>query len=361
MNKTPLYDLHVKHEAKFGPFAGYDMPLFYKTGIIGEHQHTRQSAGLFDISHMMLVSISGGDAVKAVSLLCPLNAGEIEPGNARYTFFLNNEAGIIDDLIVSRLGEERFLLVCNAGCATKDWEHINTRTNKYQVEISKLPLGLIALQGPDSQQVLEDAGLPVSSLNFMQITQLGGPRDGWLVSRAGYTGEDGFEIAVPEDGIAAFAEQLLADERVLPIGLGARDSLRLEAGLSLYGQDLSADITPMEAGLTWAIQKNLRSGGSYIGATAVEKKIAAKRKRKRVGLKPEGRAPVRAGAPIVDKSGNRVGTITSGGFGPSVEHPVALGLINVDADTDGLMAEVRSRQIPLQIASLPFTPHKYKR
>ena len=361
MNKTPLYDLHVRHEAKFGPFAGYDMPLFYKTGIIGEHHHTRHSAGLFDISHMMLVSVMGDQAAESISHLCPLSAQELEIGNAKYTFFLNDKAGIIDDLIVSRLGENKFLLVCNAGCAEKDWAHIEKQTSGYQVTLNKLPLGLIALQGPKSQQVLEDAGLPVASMNFMQIMELDGNFDSWMVSRAGYTGEDGFEIAIPEDKIAAFCEKLLADDRVLPIGLGARDSLRLEAGLSLYGQDLSDEISPMEAGLTWAIARDLRSGGVYIGAKAIEDRIAAKRKRKRVGLKPEGRAPVRAGAIIFDQSGKQVGMVTSGGFGPSVEHPVALGLIDVDADTDGLVAEVRSRQIPVAVASLPFTPHNYKR
>lgn len=361
MNRTPLYDLHARHEAKFGPFAGYEMPLFYKTGIIGEHLHTRQSAGLFDISHMMLVRFEGDQAADAISHLCPLRAEDLAIGNAKYTFFLNQQAGIIDDLIVSRLGEKQFLMVCNAGCAEKDWAHINAETDQYQVTIEKLPLGLIALQGPKSEQVLEDAGLAVASMNFMQIKALDGQFDGWMVSRAGYTGEDGFEIAIPADQIAAFCEKLLADERVLPIGLGARDSLRLEAGLSLYGQDLSDDITPMEAGLTWAIARDLRSGGAYIGAKAVEEKIAAKRKRKRVGLKPEGRAPVRAGAIILDQTGKQIGTVTSGGFGPSVEHPVAMGLIDVDADTDGLVAEVRSKQIPVAIASLPFTPHNYKK
>lgn len=361
MNKTPLYNIHVAHGAKFGPFAGFDMPLFYKTGIIAEHLHTRKKAGLFDISHMMLVEIGGDDGAQLVSKLCPLNANDMDNGEARYTFFLNDNAGIIDDLIVSRLANDRYSMVCNAGCAEKDLAHINRHAENFNVEIIVKPYGIVALQGPEAEVVLEGCGLSVSAMKFMQVARIDGDHGNWLVSRSGYTGEDGFEIAMPENEIAAFTQKLLADERVLPIGLGARDSLRLEAGLSLYGQDLSDDITPMEAGLTWAIAKDLRTDGSYIGAQAVKEKIAAKRKRKRVGIKPEGRAPVRAGSVILDGSGSQVGEITSGGFGPSVEHPVALGLINIDADVESLVAEVRSRHIALKIASLPFTPHKYKR
>ena len=361
MKKTPLYQLHSDHGAKFGPFAGYEMPLFYKSGIITEHTHTREQAGLFEISHMMLVIISGKDAVESIAHLSPLNATDIAISDARYTFLLNDNAGIIDDLIVSRLGNERFLLVCNAGCAEKDLAHIKAQLAGRQVEIEVLAYGLIAVQGPQSEAVLEAAGLLVSQLDFMQISEIGEGNNKIFISRCGYTGEDGFEIAMPESEIADFTAKLLGDERVLPVGLGARDSLRLEAGLSLYGQDLSDEISPMEAGLIWAIPKNLRAGASYIGAGAIEEKIAAGRRRKRVGLIPEGRAPVRAGSPIVDNSGNQVGEVTSGGFGPSVNHPVALGLINVDADTDSLEAEVRSRKIPLKIAKLPFTPHNYKR
>ena len=361
MKKTPLFDLHEMHGAKFGPFAGYDMPLFYKAGIIKEHQFTRESAGLFDISHMMLVHVSGPDAQALLSKLTPLHIDAMAHGESRYTFFLNENGGIIDDLIVSRLSHDRYSLVCNAGCAQKDWDHIEKHADGFDVAAKIIPTGLIALQGPKAGAVLEDAGLAVSNLNFMQIKEFSHGASTWIISRSGYTGEDGFEIALPENETAEFAAKLLGDERVLPVGLGARDSLRLEAGLSLYGQDLSDDISPMEAGLIWAIPKDLRSGGSYIGADAIEEKIKTKRKRKRVGITPQGRAPVRAGSEIFDKSGSQVGTITSGGFGPSVGHPVALALINVDADTDTLVAKVRSKDMPLQIAALPFTPHNYKR
>lgn len=361
MKKTVLYDLHAQHGAKFGPFAGYDMPLFYKSGIIKEHQHTRQNAGLFDISHMMLVNLAGADAAKAISRLCPLLADEIPVGDARYTFFLNEQGGIIDDLIVSRLGTDRYSMVCNAGCAEKDWDHINAHTGAFDVQASIVPYGLIALQGPKAVGVLEGMGLSVSEMQFMQVAEIGSDSEKWLVSRSGYTGEDGFELAMPEAELPAFAEQLLDHGDVMPIGLGARDSLRLEAGLSLYGQDLSDTISPMEAGLTWAIPKALRDGGPYIGSDAIVEKRAAGRPRKRVGLIPEGRAPVRAGSIIRDQSGAQVGMVTSGGFGPTVEHPVALGLIDANADSEGLVAEVRSKLIPLQIARLPFAPHNYKR
>ena len=361
MKKTPLYDLHAKHGAKFGPFAGYDMPLFFKSGIIAEHRHTRQNAGLFDISHMMLVQVSGDDAAALIARLCPLQSRAMETGEARYSFFLNDNAGIIDDLIVSRLAANRYSLVCNAGCAQKDLAHIEKHARQFSVDINVRPHGIIALQGPQAEAVLEDTGLAVSHLKFMHVTEPEGMQDQWLVSRSGYTGEDGFEIAMPNHQIAEFAEKLLGDARVLPIGLGARDSLRLEAGLSLYGQDLSDDITPMEAGLIWAIPRELRANGTYLGAAAIEAKIADKRRRKRVGIKPRGRAPVRASAIISDQSGSQVGVITSGGFGPSVAHPVALGLIDVDSDMSSLAAEVRGKQIPLQVVPLPFTPHNYHR
>ncbi len=358
MNRTPLYELHERADAKFGAFAGYDMPLFYPAGIIAEHNHTRTQAGLFDICHMMHVEIAGADAAALVERLCPTNAGNQQIGSAQYTFFLNEAAGIIDDLIVTRLDDRRYLIVCNAGCADKDRVHIEKAAADFDATPSIIERGFVALQGPMAQAVLEAQGLAVADLAFKQAIE---PRAGMFVSRTGYTGEDGFEIALPEDEIVGFVEGLLTDERVMLIGLGARDSLRLEAGLSLYGQDLDEDISPMEAGLTWAIPQPLREGGPYIGADALAQKRAAGRRRKRVGLKPEGRAPVRAGAALVDGSGRAVGRVTSGGFGPTVGHPVALGLIDVDADAGTLAAEVRGKQLPLEVAALPFTAHNYKR
>ncbi len=358
MKHTPLYDLHVESGAKMGAFAGYEMPLFYPLGLMKEHLHTRKAAGLFDISHMMHVEVTGPQASALIERLCPYDAGRQELNAARYTFLLNEDAGIIDDLIITRLGAERFLIVANAGCADKDLAHIQSQTADFDAEVRVIPRGFLALQGPDAEAVLQDRGFAVSDMDFMTAIE---PKDGWFLSRTGYTGEDGFEIAMPERDCAGFARDLLADERVMPVGLGARDSLRLEAGLSLYGQDLSDTISPHEAGLLWAIPKELRKGGPFIGATALADKIEKGRSRMRVGLSAEGRMPVRAGATLQDDTGKSIGVVTSGGYGPSIERGVALGLISVDAADGPIFADVRGKTIPMQKVKLPFVPHQYKR
>ncbi|MCB1461427.1 MAG: glycine cleavage system aminomethyltransferase GcvT [Nitratireductor sp.] len=358
MKQIPLHSLHVELGAKFGPFAGYDMPLFYGAGVLKEHLHTRGHAGLFDISHMRHVDVTGADAARLVSRLCPYDATAQENGAGRYTFFLNKNAGIIDDLIVTRLGADRFRIVCNAGCADKDIEHLRAHANGFDVKIEPLQRVFLALQGPEAEAVLASAGLDAAHLAFMHAMET---PDGWFISRSGYTGEDGFEIALPASDGNTFARKLIEDPRVLPIGLAARDSLRLEAGLSLYGQDLSEDITPMEAGLIWAIPKPLREGGPFVGADTLAAKIAEGRKRKRVGLKPKGpSAPIRAHATLLDSKGDRIGEVTSGGFGPSCDHPVALGLVAADAK-EPLFAEVRGKLIELDLTPPPFVPHRYKR
>ncbi|MEZ5792888.1 MAG: glycine cleavage system aminomethyltransferase GcvT [Nitratireductor sp.] len=357
MKQLPLHSLHAEQGAKFGPFAGFDMPLFYPDGIMREHQHVRSQAGLFDISHMVLVMLAGKDAAALVSHLCPYPADEQQPGKARYTFFLNEQAGVIDDLIVTRFATDRFMIVCNAACAEKDLAHIRSNAEGRDVAIEVLERVFLALQGPQAEAVLTKAGLDVAAMNFLDARELA---DGWIVSRSGYTGEDGFEIAIPVGLADDFARKLLADDRVMLIGLGARDSLRIEAGLPLYGQDLSDSITPMEAGLAWAIPKSHRDGGRFVGADALAQKFAEGRSRKRVGIRPQGAAPVRAHAAVIDAAGKTIGEITSGGFGPSCGHPVAFGLI--EANHEGpLFAELRGRQMPLEIASLPFAPHRYKR
>lgn len=333
------------------------MPLFYPAGIMNEHRHTRTAAGLFDISHMVLVMISGDGAADLVSHLCPIPAAEQEIGKARYSFFLNENAGIMDDLIITRFAEDRFMIVCNAGCAEKDVAHIQAHAARFDVQIEVLERVFLALQGPRAETVLKDLGFDLAQLPFMNARELPG---GLIVSRSGYTGEDGFELAIPLDDAPELAERLLADERVLMIGLGARDSLRIEAGLPLYGQDLAEDISPMEAGLAWAIPKTHRQGGSFIGAPALAGKFTSGRTRKRVGLKPEGSAPVRAHTRLVDMTGRQVGEVTSGGFGPSCGHPVAIGLIEVD-ESGPLQADVRGKLLPVAIVSLPFVPHSYKR
>lgn len=361
MKKLPLHSLHVELGASFGPFAGFDMPLSYPAGIMAEHRHTREKAGLFDISHMLHVDVSGPQAAACVGRLCPFDANALDIGRSRYSLLLNDNGGIIDDVIVTRLGEERFRIVCNAGSAAKDVDHITHHLSHFDAELSPLERVFLALQGPQAEAVLRrragDVGADWSSLSFMQATE---PRQGWFVSRSGYTGEDGFELALPPDEAEALARRLVDDADVLPAGLGARDSLRLEAGLPLYGQDLAEDVTPLEAGLAWAIPEPLRHGGDYVGAMAIAQKFQAGRARKRVGLKPDGRAPVRAHADLFDATGSKVGEVTSGSFGPSVGHPVAMGLIATDAEPP-LEAELRGKRVAMEIVKLPFVPHRYKR
>lgn len=333
------------------------MPMFYSPGTIKEHLHTRDSAGLFDISHMVIVELQGPDAAAMIEKLCPYPASEQKSGRGRYSFFLNDQAGVIDDLIITRLEENRFRIVCNAACADKDLDHIRHHAPKFDVSTSRLDLAFLALQGPKSEAVLTDNGIDVADLRFMDAIETD---DGWFVSRSGYTGEDGFEIALPLDSAAGFAEKLVADDRVMLAGLAARDTLRLEAGLPLYGQDLSATITPMEAGLSWAIPKSHREGGDFVGAIALGQKFQAGRPRRRIGLRPSSRTPVRAHSEIFEASGNLVGEVTSGGFGPSVGHPVALGLVETDF-TAPLHTDKRGNRIELETAELPFVPHRYRK
>lgn len=358
MKNTPLNTLHENLGAKMGAFAGYSMPLFYPLGVMKEHAHTRNSAGLFDISHMVHIEITGDEASQMIERACPYDASSQGIGEAKYTFFLNENAGIKDDLIITRLGEKRYLIVANAGCADKDIEHVKLIANRFDVEVNVMPRGFVALQGPKAVGVLSNLGFAVNDMAFMTGIE---PKAGWFLSRTGYTGEDGFEIAMPEADAAEFAESLLADDAVEAIGLGARDSLRLEAGLSLYSQDLTEEISPHEAGLLWAIPKTLREGGPFIGAEALTNRITDGRSRMRVGLAPVEKTPVRAGAKLEDGQGNEIGLITSGGFGPSVNHPVALGLIAVTAKEGAIYANVRGRKIEMKIAKLPFAPHNYKR
>jgi len=329
LKTTPLNLLHLDAGAKMGAYAGYSMPLFYPLGLIKEHLHTRKSAGLFDISHMLHLEVSGNEAANLIERACPLAASTQPIGSCNYTFFLNEEAGIIDDLIVTRLGSDRYLIVANAGCAEKDRAHIEAIAQDFDAEVKAVPRGFIALQGPLAKAVLADQNFSVSQMAFMSGIE---PKPDWFISRSGYTGEDGFEIAMPTDKAEEFTQKLLADDRVELIGLGARDSLRLEAGLSLYGQDLDETITPHEAGLIWAISKPLRSGGKFIGAPALEAKLASGRSRKRIGLITREKMPVRAGAKLFDADDNEIGLVTSGGFGPTFNGPVAIGMINADAD-----------------------------
>jgi aminomethyltransferase len=356
----PLNDLHVAAGARFGAFAGWSMPLTYPPGVMKEHLHTREHAGLFDISHMRLFEVSGPGAAALLSKACPLNAGALEIRQSKYSFLLNEAAGIIDDLIVTRLDPERFMVVANAGNAGTDEAHLRALATDFDCKIDALDRVFLAVQGPEAWAAMSRAGIETGSLTFMQGFE---PRPGWFMSRSGYTGEDGFEIALPEADARDLTAKLLADDRIMWVGLAARDSLRLEAGLCLHGNDITDETDPATAGLMWAIARDLRAGGGFVGAQALRDIVARGPVEKRVGLKPDGRQPVRAGTLLVDADGKLAGRVTSGGFGPSAGHPVAMGYASLANAKPGtrLFADVRGTKIPVDIQPLPFTPHCYRK
>ncbi len=359
LKTLPLEVLHRTAGARFGAFAGWSMPLTYPAGVMAEHLHARDKAGLFDISHMKLFAVEGAGADALMARACPIAPDEIAEGQSKYTFFLADDAGILDDLIITRLGATRWIVVANAGNAVADEAHLNAVAASFDAQVAPLDRVFVALQGPAAEDVLSEAGLDLSTLTFMHGTE---PRPNWFASRSGYTGEDGFEVAMPREDAQAFVEALLAEERVQWIGLAARDSLRLEAGLCLHGQDITPDTNPVEAGLLWAIPKGLRADGGFIGAGALAKAIAAGAGRKRVGLKAEGRQPVRAGTTLFSGE-TEIGLVTSGGFGPSAGHPVAMGYVEASLAKPGtrIEADLRGKRVPVEIVSLPFTPHRYRK
>lgn len=358
LKSLPLEDLHKSANARFGGFAGWSMPITYPLGVMKEHLHTRELAGLFDISHMQLFEVSGPGAAALLARACPLDAASLAAGQSKYTFFLDEKAGILDDLIVTRLGDDRFMVVANAGNAATDEAHLRAVAKGYDCSIDALDRVFLAIQGPMAIDVLAAAGIDGTGLSFMHGFE---PKPGWFMSRSGYTGEDGFEIGLPAGEARKLAMALLADERVEWVGLAARDSLRLEAGLCLHGNDITPETDPVDAGLTWAISKPVREQAAFIGAKALQDKLAKGPSRKRVGLKPDGRQPVRSDSLLVDIHGNTVGLVTSGGFGPSAGYPVAMGYVGKDFAPVGtqVFAEVRGNRIALHVHSLPFTPHRY--
>lgn len=380
LKQTKLHAKHVELGAKMVPFAGYDMPVQYPMGVLKEHLHTRDKAGLFDVSHMGQVFLVPEDkefatAAKALEKLVPADIQSLEPGQQRYSQFLNEDGGILDDLMISRLGlpgyEHALYLVVNAGCKEADYAHLKKHMPKnVSVDIKDETLSLIALQGPRAKDVLGCLNPDVEKLVFMTHTDL--PLAGTLkgepiwahVSRSGYTGEDGYEISVKHDDVVRLTEELLSYDDVEPIGLGARDSLRLEAGLCLYGHDIDTSVSPIEAGLIWSVQKHRRSADAgYLGAKRVAADIADKTTKRLVGIQPEGRAPAREHTEIQDMDGNTIGEITSGGFGPTAEGPVAMGYVarsHVKAGTP-VQLIVRGKARPAKIAKLPFAPHNYFR
>ena len=371
--KTPLFALHESLGARMVPFAGYAMPLQYALGIMGEHKHCRASAGLFDVSHMgqvVLRPISGDikDAALALERLVPVDVLGLGEGRQRYAFFTNDRGGIEDDLMFANRGDHLFLVV-NAGCKDADIAHMRLHLSD-ECEIEVLDdRALLALQGPKAVDALASLAPEATEMKFMDVADIELLGAACIASRSGYTGEDGYEISVPADRAEEIAKALLAHEAVEPIGLGARDSLRLEAGLCLYGNDLDPDTSPVEAALTWAIQKVRRAGGDreggFPGADRILSELADGASRKRVGLRPEGRAPVRAGTALYadEQSDEAIGQVTSGVFGPTVEGPVAMGYIAAAQASTGtqVFAEVRGKRLPVTVAAMPFITPGYKR
>jgi aminomethyltransferase len=372
LKHTPLHALHMELRARMVPFAGYDMPVQYPPGVLKEHLHTRAGAGLFDVSHMgqIVMRAKSGDvrdAARALERLVPVDILDLAPGRLRYAFFTNAHGGILDDLMVANCGDH-LLLVVNAACKATDEAHLRGQLGK-ECEVERLDRALIALQGPKAETALAILAPECTSMRFMDVRTLTLMGAECMVSRSGYTGEDGYEISTPADIAREIAEELLANADVAPIGLGARDSLRLEAGLCLYGSDIDDKTTPVEAGLSWAIQKERRSGGAreggFPGAEIILGQLEHGTPRHRVGLRPEGRAPVRASAPLyveADASA-RIGSVTSGGFGPSLNAPIAMGYLAAALAVPGtrVFAEVRGNRLPIAVTALPFIVPKYKR
>ena len=364
--RTPLYDLHREAGAKFAPFAGYEMPVQYPSGILSEHNHTRGAAGLFDVSHMGQVVLTGESAAAGLETLLPIDVVDLGAGRQRYAFFTNDRGGILDDLMVTNLGDRLFLVI-NAACKAADIAHMEANLPAGCALEVLADRALLALQGPAAAGVLSRFAPETASQPFMTLAEVEIAGVSCLASRSGYSGEDGYEISLPAEAGEAVARRLLAEAEVAPIGLGARDSLRLEAGLCLYGADLDEDTTPVEAGLTWALSKARRAEGArpggYPGAEVILEQLASGAGRKRVGLKPEGRAPVRGGAELVDEAGRPVGAVTSGGFGPSVGGPVAMGYVETALAEEGtaLNAMVRGKAQAMQVTRLPFVKPNYYR
>ncbi|MBI3512515.1 MAG: glycine cleavage system aminomethyltransferase GcvT [Proteobacteria bacterium] len=362
LQTTPLDALHRGLGAKMVPFAGYDMPVQYPAGILAEHGWTRGHAGLFDVSHMGQVRLRGATAAAALERLVPSDIVGLKPQRTRYTLFTNDQGGILDDLMVTNAGDHLFLVV-NAACKVADIAHLQAKIGA-DCAVEPLPdRALLALQGPEAAAALAQHAPETATLGFMSFATVSVAGVPCFVTRSGYTGEDGFEISVPNDAAERLARLLLADPRVKPIGLGARDSLRLEAGLCLYGHDIDTTTTPIEADLAWTIQKRRREAGGFPGAAVILKQLAAGAPRKRVGLKPDGKAPAREHTAVTAPDGAAIGEVTSGGFGPTVGGPVAMGYVGARHAAPGSAVNliVRDQPRPAVVAPLPFTPHRYHR
>lgn len=362
LKTTPLHALHLELGGKMTPFAGYDMPVQYPMGVLKEHLHTRAAAGLFDVSHMGQVRLTGPDAAKAMETIVPGNIEGLGLDRTRYTLFLNDTAGILDDLMVTRRAGHLFVVV-NAACKEQDLAHMKRRLSDSCAVEELTDRALLALQGPKAAEVLARLAPEAASMKFMSVADIVIEGAEIIVARLGYTGEDGYELSVPADRAEAVARRLLAEEEVAPIGLGARDSLRLEAGLCLYGHDIDISSTPIEADLGWTIGKRRREEGGFPGHGIIMKQIADGAEKMRVGIRPDGRAPAREGTEIQDGEGRPIGAVTSGGFGPSADGPVAMGYVDAGFAEAGTTVTllVRGRPMAATVAELPFVAHRYHR
>lgn len=372
LKRTPLHALHEELGAKMVPFAGYAMPVQYPMGVMAEHLHTRAHAGLFDVSHMGQVILRPRDGMAALEAgleaLMPVAVAGLAEGRQRYGLFTNARGGILDDLMFANRGDHLFLVV-NAACKDADIAHLRAHLSDMAEVVAITDRALLALQGPQAESVLAGFVPDVRAMRFMDVLAVETVFGALWISRSGYTGEDGFEISVPAVAAADFARALLASDAVAPIGLGARDSLRLEAGLCLYGHDITEETTPVAAGLPWAIQKSRRKGGvregGFPGADVILAELDTGAAVCRVGLRPEGRAPMREGTVIwnAPEGGAEIGRITSGGYGPSLAVPIAMGYVPRDLTAPGtpLWAELRGKRLPVTVCALPFRPSTYKR
>lgn len=366
LRRTPLYDLHVELGAKMVPFAGWEMPVQYPAGVMTEHLHTREKAGLFDVSHMGQVILQGDDAAAALETLVPADIVGLGAGRQRYGLFTNDAGGVLDDLMIANKGDHLFLVV-NAACADQDIAHLKTLSTRGITVTPVTDRGLLALQGPGAEAVLAALVPAAREMRFMDVIEADWDGAQLWISRSGYTGEDGFEISVPASRAVDLARALLDDPDVAPIGLGARDSLRLEAGLPLYGHDMDQSVTPAAAALGWSIPKSRRTdgprAGGFPGADRILPELGQAQVTRR-GLRPEGRAPIREGVELfADETASQpIGRVTSGGFGPSVGGPVAMATLPADL-TDGavVFAELRGKRVPAKIVPIPFIKPTYKR
>ena len=370
LRRTPLFDLHLEEGGKMVDFAGWAMPVQYPSGIINEHHQCRQKAALFDVSHMGQVVLHGDGAAAAMEALCPQDFTHLKPGCARYGFLTNADGGVMDDLIVSNASDDHYgahlFVVVNASMRDQDIAHIKAHLDRHAEGVSLHELSdraLIALQGPLAETVLAPFCSSATDLAFMETAVADIDGVPCRISRLGYTGEDGYEISIPADRACDITRLLLAHEDCAMAGLGARDSLRLEAGLCLYGHELDTAISPVEAGLVWAMQKRRREEGGFPGDARIMSELADGPARHLVGLKPEGRMPARQGCSIVSSDGNEIGVVTSGGFGPSVDGPVAMGYVTSGYEQPGqsVHLDIRGRTHPAIVTALPFVAQRYKR